>query len=64
MMPSGIAESHVTISLKSDASCIHIFFRFICEKGTSVKSEKEECDFDTCHVNSKPKEPLPILDSW
>ena len=40
-MPSGIPESHVTISLKCDASCIRIFFRFICEKGTRVKSKKE-----------------------
>ena len=43
---SGIPESHVTISLKGDASCIHIF---ISEKGTRVKSKKEECDFKTCH---------------
>ena len=48
-MPSGIPESHVTISLNSDASCIHFSFCFIGEKGTSVKSEKEECDFETCH---------------
>ena len=33
----------------SDASCVHISFRFIGKKGTSVKSEKEECVFETCH---------------
>ena len=48
-MPSGIPESHATISLKGDASRIHILFRFIGEKGTIAKSEKEQCDFETCH---------------
>ena len=32
MMFSGIPERHVTISLKSDASCIHIFLSFIGER--------------------------------
>ena len=31
-MFSGIPERHVTISLKSDASCIHIFLSFIGER--------------------------------
>ena len=48
-MPSGIPESHATISLKGDASRIHILFRFIGEKGTIAESEKEQRDFETCH---------------
>ena len=54
-MPSGIPECHVTISLKRDGSCIHIFFRFIGEKGVSVRSEKEQCDFETCRRISHDK---------
>ena len=71
-MPSGIPESHVTISRNRDASRIHILFRFIGGKGTSVKSEKEQCDFETCHdreaypmvrkgLEFQTQEPLAIL---
>ena len=48
-MRSGIPACHVTISLKRDASGIHISFRFIGEKGTSAESEKEQCGLETCH---------------
>ena len=37
-MSCGILESHVTCSLKDNASCVHIFFFFTSEKGTQVKS--------------------------
>ena len=55
---------HITISLWRDVSCIHIPLRFIGEKGTSVKSKKEQCDFETCHdrkeLEFQTQEPLAI----
>ena len=71
-MPPGIPASHLTMSLKRDASCIHIFFRFTGEKGTSVKSENEQRDVETGRdreayrivrkgLEVQPQEPLAIL---
>ena len=39
MMSSGILESHVTVSLKDNASCVYFSLLFLCEKAASVKSE-------------------------
>ena len=72
MMPSGILERLVTISLQSESSGAHIFLRCVCEKGTRVKSGKEECGFETCHdkkayrrvgkgPESQTQEPLAIF---
>ena len=72
MMPPGIPASHLTIPLKGKVSCIQIFFPFTGEKGTSVKSENEQCDFETGHdreaylivrngLEVQTQEPLAIL---
>ena len=61
---------HVT--QEKDASCSHIFFRFTGEKGTNVKSENEQCAFETGRdreayqivrkgLEVQPQEPLAIL---